>query len=147
MVYVPGAGYRTKTYGSTSKTYRRYKEVREKPHVSFSRTKRVRSEAVSRKYADEIVASFRALDLPVQPYQPVRDKVIRGRSKWVPAVLRGNEVPTKVLVEMVNLSNREDAGLLASARERDRLAQALLDSLHRYFGEPPDRIAAQGAPR
>jgi N-acetylmuramoyl-L-alanine amidase len=147
MVYVPAAGYRTKTYGSTSKTYSRFKEVREKPHVNFSRSERVRSEAVSRKYADEVVESFRGLGLPVQPYQPVRDKVIRGDSKWVPAVLRGNEIPTKVLIEMVNLSNREDAAVLASALERDRLADALFDSLHRHFGEPPDRIASQGNAR
>jgi N-acetylmuramoyl-L-alanine amidase len=144
MVYVPGAGYRTKTYGSTSKTYGRYKEVREKPRVHFSRAERLRSEAVSREFADRIVESFRRHDLPVQPFQPVRDKVIRGRSKWVPAVLRGNEIPTKVLVEMLNLSNREDAALMGSAAERDRLAEALLDSLHEQFGEPQDRIAVQG---
>jgi len=147
MVYVPGSGYRTKTYGSTSKTYSRFKEVREKPHVNFSRGERIRSEAVSRKYADEIVESFRGLELPIQPYQPVRDKVIRGKSKWVPAVLRGNQIPTKVLIEMVNLTNRDDAALLAKAADRDRLAEALLDSLHRHLGDPPDRIASQGATR
>jgi N-acetylmuramoyl-L-alanine amidase len=44
-------------------------------------------------------------------------------------------VPNKVLVEMVNLSNREDAALLAAAKHRDRLADALLRSLLAYYGE------------
>ena len=144
MVYVPGASYREKTYGSTSKTYARYQEVREKPTIHFSRAERVRSEAVSREYADRVVESFEQHDLPVQPFQPVRDKVIRGRSRWVPAVIRGNEVPTKVLVEMLNLSNREDAALMATALARERLATALLESLYSHFGEPAHRIAAQG---
>ena len=135
MVYVPGAAYRTRTYGSNSATYRRYAEVREKPQVRYSKKERVRSEAVSTKYADEVVRAFRELDLPVQPYQPVRNRIIRGKSVWVPAVLRGNAVPNKVLVEMVNLSNREDARLLAAARHRDRLAEALFRSLLSYYGE------------
>jgi N-acetylmuramoyl-L-alanine amidase len=133
MVYVPGAAYRTRTYGSTSKTYRKYKEVREKPTVRFSKKERVRSEAVSTKYARSVISAFKDEDLPIQPYQPVRNRIIRGKSVWVPAVLRGNIVPTKVLVEMVNLSNEKDAKLLAKAKDRDRLADALLESLRLHF--------------
>jgi len=136
MVYVPGADYRTKTYGHSSSAYKKYREVQEKPHVSFSKKKRLRSEAVSRKLADEIVRGFENEGLPVQPYQPVRDKVIRGKSRWVPAVLRGNAIPDKVLVEMVNLSNARDAELLGAARDRDRMARAILNGVLRHFGEP-----------
>ena len=134
MVYVPGARYRAKTYGFKSKTYTRYAEVREKQYVTFSKKQRVRSEAVSQHLASEIVRSFRDGKLPVQPYQPVRNRIIRGRSVFVPAVLRGNAVPTKVLVEMVNLSNTEDAAMLALARDRERLAAALLASLRGHYG-------------
>ena len=128
MVYVPGADYRTRTYGHQD---------------AISRKERVRSEAVSRKLAESVVRSFRQEDLPVQPYQPVRDKVIRGSSKWVPAVLRGNEIPTKILVEMVNISNRDDAELLSRAGDRERLARALARSLHEYFGEDPANVASR----
>ena len=141
MVYVPGADYRSKTYGSTGSVYRKYEEVQEKPTIRFSKKERVRSEAVSRKLAQAIVESFERAELPVHPYQPVREKVIRGRGKWVPAVLRGNAVPTKVLVEMVNLSNRADAKLLASAEKRQALARALERALFRYFGEPAPAAA------
>jgi N-acetylmuramoyl-L-alanine amidase len=147
MVYVPGASLRAKTYGNASKTYTRYREVREQPHVHFSHKERVRSEAVSRRLAQAVVRGFREHELPVQAYQPVRDKVIRGSSVWVPAVLRGNAVPAKILVEMVNLSNPQDATLLGLARDRERMAQALFSALHGYFGEEAGSLAAGVAAR
>ena len=92
------------------------------------------------RLAHAVVASFEDEGLPVQPYQPVRDRIIRGSQRFVPAVLRGNQVPSKVLVEMVNLSNREDAALLASARGRQRMAEAILRGLSsRLEGEAPAR--------
>jgi N-acetylmuramoyl-L-alanine amidase len=133
MVYVPGASYRTGTMGYSSQTYLRFTEVREQPRVSFSSRDRVRSEAVSRKLATAIVKAFKKVDLPTQPYQPVRERVIRAGEVWLPAVLKGNAVPTKVLVEMVNLNNPQDASLLGRAASRERLAKALAAALSDYF--------------
>jgi N-acetylmuramoyl-L-alanine amidase len=133
MVYVPGAAYRTKTYGSTSKTYRRYREVREKPLVSFDRKERIRSEAVSRQLADCVVRAFQKGELSVQPYLPVRHRVIRGRRDWLPAVLRGNEIPAKILAEVVNLTNPRDASLLSTAAGRERIAEALARGIREYL--------------
>jgi len=138
MVYVPGATFRKGTMGYSSSTYLRFKEVREQPRVSFSSRDRLRSEAVSRKLAVAIVKALRRADLPTQPYQPIRERVIRGRDVWLPAVLRGNIVPTKVLIEMVNLNNPDDATLLGRAADRDRLAKALGSALSDYFGPRAD---------
>jgi len=135
MVYVPGQRFRRGVHGDRRAEYMRFQEVREAPTVQFTRRDIVRSEAVSRQLAADVVEAFRKEGLPVQPYHPVRDQVIRGRRTWLPAVLRGNAVPSKVLVEMVNLSNSQDASLLGAARERDRLAQALLRGIASYFGE------------
>ncbi|HEX4826462.1 MAG TPA: N-acetylmuramoyl-L-alanine amidase [Candidatus Polarisedimenticolaceae bacterium] len=135
MVYVPGSTYRKGTMGSSDPTYLQFKEVREMPRVSFSQRDRLRSEAVSRKLAGAIVQDLKKDDLPVQPFQPVRDRVIRGGEIWLPAVLKGNAVPAKVLVEMVNLNNADDAALLAHAADRDRLAASLSDALATYFGK------------
>jgi N-acetylmuramoyl-L-alanine amidase len=143
MVYVPGATYSTGTMGYSSSTYLRFKEVREQPRVSFSSRERVRSEAVSRKLAVAIVRALKQGDLLTQPYQPIRERVIRGREVWLPAVLRGNVVPTKVLIEMVNLSNPNDAALLGRAANRDRLAKALAAALADYFG-PKGKARARG---
>jgi N-acetylmuramoyl-L-alanine amidase len=114
------------------------------PKVSFSRRDRLRSEAVSRKLAAAIVKDLKRGNLPVQPYQPVRDRVIRGREVWLPAVLRGNTVPAKVLVEMVNLNNPSDAALLGRAADRSRLAHSLTNALVDYFGAAPKRTAKGG---
>lgn len=145
MVYVPGAGYRTRSYGSSAAVYSPYEEVREQRKIRFSQKDRVRSEAVSRKYAAEVVRAFEQRDIAVHPHQPIRHRIIRGKQRFVPAVIGGNSIPTKVLVEMVNLSNPEDAAFLASARRRDRLAEALTDSIFLHFGErrpAPERLAA-----
>lgn len=137
MVYVPGAAYRTKTYGKSGARYARYAEVKQKTHIRFGKQTRLRSEAVSRELADRVVAGFRRQGLPVQSYQPVRNRIIRGKSRYVPAVLAANAIPTKVLVEMLNLRNRDDAQLISRAAERQRIADALVDALFRQFGETP----------
>ncbi len=135
MVYVPGQRFRGGVHGDRRAGYMRFQEVREAPTVRFDRRDIVRSEAVSRRLATGVVEAFRKEGLPVQPYHPVRDRVIRGRQTWLPAVLRGNAVPAKILVEMVNMSNPQDASLLGAARDRDRLARALLRGIASYFGE------------
>lgn len=147
MVYVPGARMREGTFGFSSDPYPKFREVREESTVHFSRSDRLRSEAVSRRLAASIVKGFKKAGLPVQPYQPVREKVIRGNAVWLPAVLKGNEVPAKVLVEMVNLNNPDDAALLSRAADRQRLARAIADGLSGYTGRdegaPPAAVAAK----
>ena len=58
--------------------------------------------------ATRTIAAFRARDLPVHPYKPVRERIIRQRAEFVPAVLRYNSIPAKMLVEVCNLANGED---------------------------------------
>lgn len=137
MVYVPAARYRDGTFGARGAGYRKFREFREQPRVSFSRRERLRSEALSRRLASHIVDAFRDRDLPVQPYQPIRERVIRGRRTWLPAVLKGNAVPAKVLVELVNLNHEADARLLRSPAARERIAAALADSLVRFYRPSP----------
>ncbi len=145
MVYVPGSRYREGTFGKSGAAYRRFREVREQPQVNFTHKERVRSEAVSRQLAARIVEAFREEGLPVQPYQPVRERVIRGRRTWLPAVLKGNAVPAKVLVELVNLNNPEDAQLLGAAARRERIAAALCDSIVSFYQAGRPRGAASRA--
>ncbi len=137
MVYVPGARYRDGTFGARGAGYRKFREFREQPRVFFNRRERLRSEALSRRLASDIVDTFRDRGLPVQPYQPIRERVIRGRRTWLPAVLKGNAVPAKVLVELVNLNHEADARLLRSPAARERLAAALADSLVRFYRPRP----------
>jgi N-acetylmuramoyl-L-alanine amidase len=53
----------------------------------------------------------------------------------VPAVLRYNAVPAKILLEICNLANDEDRRLLQTRVFRDRVAEAVVDGVLAYFGE------------
>jgi len=136
MVYIPGERYRRGTFGSSSGSYTRYGEVRERSSVHFDRGDRLKSEGLSREFATAIIAAMRRQQLAVHPDLPVRDRIIRRGRAWVPAVLRANEVPVKVLVEVANLNNDTDAKLLQDSAFRDRTAAALVDALTRYYKEP-----------
>jgi N-acetylmuramoyl-L-alanine amidase len=145
MVYVPGEEYRRGRYGSSGELYARYREAREAPFISFSRVERERSEGLSRQLAGVLIDSFRAAGVAVHPYGPVRERIIRGGRAWVPAVLRCNAVPVENLIEVSNLSNPADARALKSPAYRQKVAEAYVDALMRYFAGPsaaPDPAAA-----
>ena len=133
MVYIPGERFRRGRYGASGRSYRRYREVREQQYVSFSRSQRLRSQGLSRKFAGNILAAFRDGDLAIHADKPIRDHIVRKGRSWVPAVIRGNQVPTKVLLEVANIGNTKDARLLKSHDHRDRIADALLASLLSYY--------------
>lgn len=134
MVYVPGEKFLNDSYGKTGEPYESRKEVREAPRVSFSRKDKVEAEGVSRDLAEHIVASFRAADLPLHAFEPVRRNVIRGGREWVPAILRYNRIPARVLVEICNLNNPEDRRLLRTRAYRENVAQALVAALVDFYG-------------
>jgi len=136
MVYVPGSEYRRGRYGSAGPVYARYSEARETPFVSFTRGERERSEGLSRQFAADLVDAFADRDVAVHPYGPVRERIIRRGRSWVPAVLRCNIVPVQVLIEISNLSNPEDSRALADPAYRQRVAEAYVEGLMRYFSAP-----------
>ncbi|HPW56050.1 MAG TPA: N-acetylmuramoyl-L-alanine amidase [Thermoanaerobaculaceae bacterium] len=92
-----------------------------------------RAEALSTQLGEAMVRSAERFGVAVHPYRPVRSSVLRGGSRWVPAVLRYNRVPTSVLVEISNLANEEDRMLLQTARFREKLALALAAGLGEAF--------------
>jgi len=134
MLYVPGEKFLNGTYGKSGEPYESRREVREAPRVSFSRKERFEAEGVSRDLAERMVASFRAADLPLHAFDPIRRNVIRGGREWVPAILRYNRIPARVLVEVCNLNNPEDRRLLQTQVYREGVAEALVDALVRFYG-------------
>lgn len=147
MVYVPGQIYRRGTYGHTGKLYDR-KEVMELRYVKFSRDERERSEGLSRKLADRLLTTFRKAGIPVHTYDPVRDHVIRRGRRWTPAVIRTSQVPQSILLEVINLNNKEDAALIKDAEFRQKVAEAFLDAVRdHYAGAPAPGTSATAARR
>ncbi len=134
MVYIPGEKYLKETYAKSDDVYLARREVREAPRVSFSRAERLKAEGVSRDLAEKIVGAFRADDLPLHAFQPIRKNVIRAGREWVPAILRYNRIPARVLVEVCNLNNPEDRALLVTRAYRDRVARAVVSALVDYYG-------------
>jgi N-acetylmuramoyl-L-alanine amidase len=136
MVYVPGEEYRRGRYGSAGEVYTRYREARQEPFVSFTRAERERSEGLSRQLAAMLIDSFNDREVGVQPFEPVRERIIRRGRAWVPAVLRCNTVPVETLIEVSNLSNPGDARALKDPAYRQRVAEAYVEGLMRYFAAP-----------
>jgi hypothetical protein len=62
--------------------------------------------------------------------------VIRGGREWVPAILRYNRIPARVLIEVCNLNNPEDRKLLVSRNYREKVAQAIVSALVDFYGGP-----------
>jgi N-acetylmuramoyl-L-alanine amidase len=134
MVYIPGERFLRDTFQKRGAVYTSRSEVREAPRVSFSRRERIKAEGVSRDLAENIVRTFRAAGLPLHAFQPVRRNVIRGGREWVPAILRYNRIPARVLIEVCNLNNPEDRSLLVTRSYRDRVAQTLVSALTAFYG-------------
>ncbi len=134
MVYIPGLIKRQSSYGKTGSIYAKRKEFKEAPRVTFSKDDLVRSEGLSRDLAKNIVSAFSAKGIAVHS-KPIRDRVIRNRREWVPAVLRYNSVPAKVLVEVCNLANDADRKALTTRRHRELLAEAVVQGILDYYGE------------
>lgn len=147
MVYVPGEKFLNGSYGKSGEPYASRREVRDAPRVSFSRKERIEAEGVSRDLAEHVVAAFRAAALPLHAFDPIRRNVIRGGREWVPAILRYNRIPARVLVEVCNLNNPEDRRLLRTREYREKVAEALLEGLvHFYGGARGGRAVSSAAP-
>ncbi|HEV8238257.1 MAG TPA: N-acetylmuramoyl-L-alanine amidase [Thermoanaerobaculia bacterium] len=139
MIYVPSASLTAGRSGRSGIVYTSRAEVRAHPEVEFSLRERQQSEGLSREMATRTIAAFRDRNLPVHPYKPVRERIIRQRAEFVPAVLRYNSIPAKMLVEVCNLANEEDRRLIQTRTFRQQVAEAIVAGILSYYGEdePP----------
>jgi N-acetylmuramoyl-L-alanine amidase len=135
MAYIPAARMRDESFGKSGQIYEVRQEFKESPRVEFPWSQRVQSEGLSRQLAKQVIGAFEGLSLPVHPFTPVRDHIIRNRSEWVPAVLRYNSVPSKMLLEVCNLNNDLDRKLLQTRAYRQHVAEAVLKGLLAYYGQ------------
>ena len=127
------------TASRASRTSRAARSARLRGSASPGR-ERIEAEGVSRDLAERIVAAFRAAELPLHAFDPIRRNVIRGGREWVPAILRYNRIPARVLVEVCNLNNPEDRRLLqtASVPREGRRGAAWTRSCSFYGGRARD---------
>lgn len=147
MAYIPGAGFTTGTYRKKGDIYLTRAEVREQPTVTQSRQQALAAEGLSRDFAESVIASFERSGLRVHPFAPVRDNVVRRGGEWVPAVIRYNQVPTRMLLEICNLGNPKDRKLVTTKKYRQQLAEAVYRGMLDFYSahEAPKRgLVASG---
>ena len=133
MAYVPGERYVRGTYAKTNKVYLARSEVRERPSVTQSAEEALEAEGYSTLLAESLLAAFGENELAVHPFSPIRDNVVRDGQEWVPAVIRYNKVPTRVLLEICNLGNENDRKLVRTRKYRQAVAEAMFDGILGFF--------------
>lgn len=134
MVYVPSRYLRPKTFSVGRKVMNGFREYRRHPRVVLSPRFKARAEASSRRLAGKILSSIRRSDLAVHRYEPVRSSVLRGRRRWVPAVLRYSLAQNAVLLECCNLANAQDRKALLDHTWREKFSRAVVRGLAEAYG-------------
>lgn len=136
MFYVPGAAYRrSEETPPGDDFYARYAESRGNRTVRTTAAQRKRDEALSRNFAEVLYEAFGRNRVQRFKSGPAIRNVIRrsGGVRFVPAVLRNTAVPTKVLVEVANMSNETDCTRMADPEWRQMVAEAYVDALRQYY--------------
>lgn len=135
MAYVPGQRFVTGSFSKRDKIYLARAEVRESPTVRQTDDEALMAEGLSTEFAEMLMESISRSRLQVHPFKPIRDNVVRDGKEWVPAVIRYNKVPTRVLLEICNLGNEEDRKLVRTTTYRQAVAEAVGDALVRFFAQ------------
>jgi len=135
MAYIPGADYVTGSYEKSGSVYLARAEVREQPSVRHTEKESLTAEGLSRDLAESIVDALESNGLQVHAFNPVRDNVVRNGREWVPAVIRYNLVPTRLLLEVCNLGNAKDRALIQTKAYRQKLAESIYEGLVAFYAD------------
>jgi N-acetylmuramoyl-L-alanine amidase len=101
--------------------------------VNFTARQKIESEAQSLIFAEALLSELRKESLPIHANRPIRNVINRSGKTFVPAVLRTNVATTKVLLEVVNLQNEEDAALLKNSDFRESYAEAVVRAIRAHY--------------
>jgi N-acetylmuramoyl-L-alanine amidase len=133
MVYVPGAVGVPAAFALPPARTVRVQELAAGSRVSFTPKERLQGEARSRLFAETLLWSLQAGGIATHENRPIRNVVLRGGKSFIPAVIRYSDAATKVLVEVLNLTNREDADNLKAPAFRERFARAVVQGIQAYY--------------
>ncbi len=128
MVYFSGADQRSSQFKAAGSVYRQFKESR-LGTIYFKRNDSASAEEASKNFAWDLIDAFQKNNIPVHEYQPVRRYVYRHDKKWTPGIIRYSRVPTSILLEAANLSNRDDLARIRSGSFRQRLAETVVKTI------------------
>ncbi|MCL1908521.1 MAG: N-acetylmuramoyl-L-alanine amidase [Holophagaceae bacterium] len=132
MVYVPASNLVPNKF-SWGGAGTRVAELKRGSSVNFTARQKIESEAQSRLFGEGLLKELGKTGLPVHENRPLRNVINRSGKTFVPAVIRTNVATTKVLIEVVNMQNEEDAALLKNADFREHFAEAVVKSVRTHF--------------
>lgn len=136
MAYIPGARYRRENELPEGAIYARYEECVQQREASSTAAERRRDEALSRNFAEDLMRALgkRRIRRHLEG-DWIRSQIRQdGGVVYLPAVLRNTQIPTKILIEMANITNSTDCERLADPQWRQDFAEAYVDALKTYFG-------------
>jgi N-acetylmuramoyl-L-alanine amidase len=133
MVYVPGAVGVPSAFSLPASRTVQVAELATGSHVSFSPRERLQGEARSRLFGESLLRALQEEGIPTHDNRPIRNVVLRGGKSFIPAVIRYSSAATKVLLEVLNLTNREDADSLRDPDFREHYAQAVVKGIQAYY--------------
>ncbi len=133
MVYVPGAANVPASFVLSPSRGKGVKEMRRGGRIESTSRERVQSEARSRLFAETFLRALKADQIPIHANRPIRNVIHRSGRNYIPAVIRYSNAATKILVEVANLTNEDDAQNLKDPGFRERYAEALVKGIRAYF--------------
>jgi N-acetylmuramoyl-L-alanine amidase len=141
MIYYPDQRVRRKAFGLVKSIYKKRKEYTRRFYYNAAENQR--SEELSVALGEDIIQSFRNAGLPTHRSNAVRGYYIRGGKKSLPAILRYSKVPTSLLVEVGNLNNSSDREMVRLPKNRQTIADAMIDALEHHFRGTNGLLAQQ----
>ncbi|MBN2054873.1 N-acetylmuramoyl-L-alanine amidase [bacterium] len=132
MFYYPGAAYRKESSVSPASSLKGFAECRD-ARYRYTRSSKLRAERLSLELSRKVMESLARNKIEIHEQQPIRGYISRSGRRFAPAVLKYCAVPTAVLIETVNLRNREDCSLMQQHQFRQNFARAVVDGLINYF--------------
>ena len=135
MVYVPDA----RVFPRQVKGYNKFKNYKEYQgnQFSFSRKSMQKAQARSLNFAHNYIAQSTRANLRIHRQKPIRSLIYRDPHRpFVPAVLKYNRIPTRVLIEVCNLNNKSDQDLLRKHSFRQKVADAFVNAVYQTYGVP-----------
>lgn len=133
MAYVPGAASMPSTFTLAPRRGAAVKEMANGSHVTFTAKQKLQGEAHSRLFSEALLKALQQAKLPVHPNRPIRNIIHRDGKNFIPAVIRHTIAATKVLVEVANLTNDDDAENLRDPGFREKYAEAVVKAIRAYF--------------
>ena len=132
MVYVPGAVGVPAAFSLPAARTVRVLES-DGSRIAFTPRERLQGEARSRLFAESLLQALQDDGIRTHENRPIRNVVLRGGKSFIPAVIRYSNAATKVLLEVLNLTNREDAGNLQDPAFREKYARAVVKGIQAYY--------------